>query len=90
MQYFGICVPFWNEIAYFNGPPITLRRTLQKLHSNWMKNKTFKILEICTFLSLSVKFISQTVNPSTNCIKFSIQFIQQQNQVKIERKGKIA
>ena len=26
-----------------------------------MKNKTFKILEICTFRSLSVKFISETV-----------------------------
>ena len=36
--------------------------TLQKLHSNWMKNKTFKILEICTFRSLLVKFISETVN----------------------------
>jgi hypothetical protein len=26
-----------------------------------MKNKTFKILEICTFRSLLVKFISETV-----------------------------
>ena len=69
--------------------------TLQKLHSNWMKNKTFKILEICTFRSLSVKFISETVkdrgNPSTHCRKLSIQFIQQQqqNHVKIGRKIKI-
>jgi hypothetical protein len=54
--------------------------TLQKLHSNWMKSKTFKILEIWTFRSLSVKFISETVkdrgNPSTYCRKLSIQFIQ--------------
>jgi hypothetical protein len=44
---------------------------MQKLHSNWMKIKTFTILEICTFRSLSVKFISETVkdrgNPSTFC-----------------------
>jgi len=24
MQNFGICVPFWNEIAHFYGPQITL------------------------------------------------------------------
>ena len=67
--------------------------TLQKLHSNWMENKTFKILEICTFRSLSVKFISETIkdrgNPLTYCRKLSIQFIQQQNHVKIGIKIKI-
>jgi hypothetical protein len=44
------------------------------------KSKTFKILEIWTFWSFSVKFISETVkdrgNPSTYCRKLSIQFIQ--------------
>jgi hypothetical protein len=52
---------------------------LQILHSNWMNNKIFKIFEICTFRSLSDKFISETVkdggNPSTYCRKLSIQFI---------------
>jgi hypothetical protein len=42
------------------------------------KSKSFKILEIWTFRSLSVKFISETVkdtgNPSTYCRKLSIQF----------------
>ena len=55
------------------------------------KSKTFKILEIWTFRSLSVKFISETVkdrgNPSTYCRKLSIQFIQ--NWVKIGRQIKI-
>jgi hypothetical protein len=55
------------------------------------KSKTFNILEIWTFRSLSVKFISETVkdrgNPSIYCRKLSIQFIQ--NKVKIGRKIKI-
>ena len=44
------------------------------------KSKTFKMLEIWSFRSLSFKFISETVkdrgNPWTHCRKLSIQFIQ--------------
>ena len=51
----------------------------QYIQIGWT-SKTFKILEILTFPSLSVKFISETVkdrwNPSTYCRKLSIHFIQ--------------
>ena len=33
----------------------------KKMHSNWMKNKNFQILEIGTFQPLSVKLILETI-----------------------------
>ena len=45
MQIFGICVPFRNE----NSTHLWLTNIWQKLHSNWMKNKTFKFWKFALF-----------------------------------------
>jgi hypothetical protein len=37
MQNFAICVPFWNEIAHFYDPPITLAKTTFKLDEKVLK-----------------------------------------------------
>ena len=42
MQNFGICVPFWNEIAHYWSTNNTSDEHVAKLHSNWMKNTTLK------------------------------------------------
>jgi hypothetical protein len=65
--------------AFLKKIPFRNMHAVKNYNQIGWKCKTFKILEICTFRSLSVKFISETVkdrgSPWTYCRKLSIQFI---------------